>query len=112
MKINLDVAKNLLDMWVLMQQGESEKRYNILSNFSWKTGFISWKNKLWETLVIYTAFIEILVFRNRPSLSKAIVTKVKVSDFRAKQTAHWSTHRLVVAVACLRDREKCSKSLY
>ena len=78
------------------------KKHNILSNFSWKTGFISWKNKLWETLVIYTAFIEILVFRNRSGLSKAIVAKVKLSDFRAEQTAHWSTHRLVIAVACLR----------
>ena len=33
---------------------------------------------------------------------KVTVTKVKVSDFRAEQTAHWSTHRFVVAVACLR----------
>ena len=29
-------------------------------------------------------------FRNRPtSHSKVTVTKVKVSDFRAEQTAHW-----------------------
>ena len=34
-------------------------------------------------------------FRNRPSHSKVTVTKVKVSDFRAEQTAHWSTHGLV-----------------
>ena len=75
-----------------------------------------WKNKLWETLVISTAFIEILVFRNRLSHSKVTVTKVEVSDFRAEQTAqsdfraeqtaHWSTHRLVVSVACLRTVKK------
>ena len=47
-----------------------------------------------------------LVFRNRPSHSKVTVTEVKVSDFRAEQTAHWLTHRLVVAVACLRTVKK------
>ena len=32
--------------------------------------------------------------------------KVKVSDFRAEQTAHWSTHRLVIAEACPRTVKK------
>ena len=43
-----------------------------------------------------------LVFQNRPSHLKVTVTKVKVSDFSAKQTAHWSAHGLVIPVACLR----------
>ena len=30
-----------------------------------------------------------LFFRNRQSHSKVTVTKVKVSDFRVEQTAHW-----------------------
>ena len=46
--------------------------------------------------------MEILVFRNRPNHSKVTVTKVKIYPIFFEQTAHLSTHRLVVAVACLR----------
>ena len=45
---------------------------------------------------------------SRPSHSKVTVTKVKVSSFNAKQTAHWSSHGLVVAVPCLRAVTKSS----
>ena len=44
--------------------------------------------------------------KSTASSSKVTVTKVKVSNFRAEQTAHWSTHRLVVAIPCLRTVKK------
>ena len=54
--------------------------------------------------------MEMLVFQNRLSHSKVTVTvtKVKVSNFRAKQTAHWSSHGLAVAEACLHTVKKVS----
>ena len=45
-----------------------------------------------------SAFTEIVVFQNQPSHSKVTVNKEKVSNFSSKHTAHWLTHRLVVAV--------------
>ena len=51
-------------------------------------------------------FCNLISFHRNCSFSKSTksftVIKVKVSNFRAEHTAHWSTHGLVVAVACLR----------
>ena len=49
-----------------------------------------------DFLVIWWAFIEILFFifffKIDQVIKKVAVTKVKVSDFSAGQTAHWPTH--------------------
>ena len=59
-----------------------------------------------ENLCNLTSFRRNLSFQNRPNHSKVTVTEVKVSNFSAEQTAHWSTHGLVVAVACMRTMKK------